>query len=55
MKLLLSAGAYVNICGYYYKTPLHLAAECNSIPIIKMLLAHGANPYLEDFSGLAPM
>ena len=36
---------------YFLQTPLHLAVRDNSIEIIEILLAFGANPSIRDFRG----
>lgn len=35
----------------YLQTPLHLAVRDNSLEIVEILLAFGANPSIRDFRG----
>ena len=35
----------------YFQTPLHLAVRDNSLEIVEILLAFGANPSIRDFRG----
>ena len=36
---------------FFFQTPLHLAVRDNSVEIIEMLVAFGANPSIKDFRG----
>ncbi|KAI1841262.1 hypothetical protein JX266_012574 [Neoarthrinium moseri] len=45
----------VNVQGDRGETPLHDAVECNSEPVARILLAHGARTDIEDNSGLTPL
>ena len=54
VKYLLQHGAFVNAVTdiqLHCKTPLHFAATHRDWTIVKSLLAHGANPLLEDMDG----
>ena len=51
---LLSAGAIVNVPGFDFTTPLHVATHHNNLPIIKLLLKFGADPTARDISGRCP-
>ena len=48
LKLLLNIGIDVNIRGYNGNTPLMSAVRQGNIIGIKLLLKHGANPFIED-------
>ena len=58
VPILVDAGANVNIrastCTSYKLTPLHLAIVHNNLPMVKMLLAHGADPYC-PVDGVGPI
>lgn len=48
IKVLIDAGADVNICGDLGNTPLHQAAMMGQIESAKLLLRHGANISLRN-------
>ena len=56
VPVLVDAGANVNIRALteYRLTPLHLAIVHNNIPMAKMLLDHGADPYC-SVGGFGPI
>ncbi|CAI5469023.1 unnamed protein product [Closterium sp. Yama58-4] len=51
LERLLTAGADVNAQDHAGCTALHVACANRSIAVAKLLMAHGANPHLEDMSG----
>lgn len=51
-KLLLECGANVNALGRAAETPLHLA---DNIPMVRLLLLHGADPRKADRNGMTPI
>lgn len=59
--MLLARGAPVNAQiarkGHQYdgRTPLMDAAAANSLPAVKVLLEHGADPFLKDSSGMTAL
>lgn len=54
-KVLLDAGANVNVENNCGDTPLHLAALSCNLPIVEILLEHGANPSAVNKYGCSPM
>ncbi|XP_048756124.1 ankyrin-1-like isoform X2 [Ostrea edulis] len=52
---LIKAGCDVNQRNQKGYTPLHRAASRGSIPVIKLLLKHGADPYFCSKSGIYPI
>lgn len=55
MEILLNAGAYPNVPGDCYMTPLHKAVYLKHYDIVKLLLSYGANPNAVDYEGNTPM
>ena len=47
-KMLLKSGADSNLAMKDGRTPLHIAAECGSLAVLKLLLAHDADPLQND-------
>ena len=47
-KMLLKSGADTNLAMTDGRTPLHIAAESGSIAVLKLLLAHDADPLSDD-------
>lgn len=47
-KMLLKSGADSNLAMTDGRTPLHIAAECGSLAVLKLLLAHDADPLKND-------
>ena len=52
---LLKNGVNVEVTDTFGRTPLHLAARRNDIGILRLLLAHGANIYAQDYDGRIPL
>ena len=52
-RLLLDAGAAVDLTNHFSRTPLFLAIHVNSLPCVKVLLAYGADPEHTPFANLA--
>lgn len=50
-----AAGALPLICAQGEQTPLHLAAELDSVECVRVLLAHGANHAARDGQQLTPL
>ena len=46
--MLLKSGADTNLAMTDGRTPLHIAAECGSLAVLKLLLAHDADPLQND-------
>ena len=46
--MLLKSGADTNLAMTDGRTPLHIAAECGSLAVLKLLLAHDAEPLQND-------
>ena len=46
--MLLKSGADTNLAMTDGRTPLHIAAESGSIAVLKLLLAHDADPLSDD-------
>ncbi|KAG0130927.1 ankyrin repeat-containing domain protein [Tuber indicum] len=57
VQLLLNRGARVDLRGYYDMTVLHLAAAGGSWGVLKLLLANGADRFVEerDMEGETPL
>ena len=47
-KMLLKSGADTNLAMTDGRTPLHIAAECGTLAVMKLLLAHDADPLKDD-------
>ena len=47
-KMLLKSGADTNLAMRDGRTPLHIAAECGTLAVMKLLLAHDADPLKDD-------
>ena len=45
----------INFKGYYEKTPLHNACECNQLSIVKYLISKGADKKALSINGKTPM
>ncbi|KAL1734527.1 ankyrin repeat-containing domain protein [Schizophyllum commune] len=54
-QLLLRAGAYPNTPGYHLRTPLHIAARCGRLEVIRLLDVHRAIIDLRDDLGWTPL
>jgi len=54
VERLLEAGATVDIQSAKGRTPLHQACMFNQHEIVKVLLDHGADPYVQDNERLTP-
>lgn len=60
VEMLLRAGADINVPDLNQHTPLHLAVDRNpgsdvravDIPLVKLLLDHGADPDMKSYSGI---
>lgn len=46
--MLLKSGADTNLAMTDGRTPLHIAAECGTLAVMKLLLAHDADPLKDD-------
>jgi ankyrin repeat protein len=55
-NILIDAGADINACDHAGNTPLHLAAQGygEKAPVVKELLARGANPNVTNEDGFTP-
>ena len=51
VRLLVDAGADVNLCGDLGNTPLHYARKGSHQDVVRLLLGHGAMPYLTNEFG----
>lgn len=51
MDVLLRAGADVNAALLYHRNALHFAAAAGDVRAANMLLSHGANPWVQDYTG----
>ena len=54
VRMLLEQGTDPNVPGKSGLYPLHMAARTGGKQVIELLLAHGADPMLEDPSGCTP-
>lgn len=54
-ELLIKSGAEVNASNINTDTPLHFAAILNSVSLIKLLVAHGADLKFTDRAGKTPL
>ncbi len=54
VDLLIEHGADVNARNEFKETPLHCAAKANLAPVVKRLLAKGADPKAMNFRGREP-
>ena len=52
--MLIERGADVNARNEFMETPLHSAAKHNLVPVVRALLAKGADPKARDFRGREP-
>ena len=55
VRLLLSAGAYVNIKRYNGETPAYRAAQEGGLEALRVLIEHGADLALYDNAGITPL
>jgi ankyrin repeat protein len=51
VEFLLDRGAWLHDTNFWYQTPLHYAAAANRIEVVKILLAHGADPKRKNANG----
>lgn len=54
-RLLIRAGADVNIANTGGQTPISIAAEKNHLQIVKLLIGAGAAVNIEDNEGMTPL
>jgi ankyrin repeat protein len=54
-KLLIDLGAKVNVLSTQADTPLHYATFARHLDIVKLLLAHGADPTMQNHDGVSSM
>ena len=56
-KYLISVGTNVNTQDFNGDTPLHTNIICNNgdLEITKLLLKHGADPYIKNYGGHTPL
>lgn len=54
-EVLLKAGAIPDTRDFNGETALHYAVEKNNIPLAVSLLDHGADPFVENNSGMTPL
>ena len=54
-RLLIAAGANLDIRGGIGQTPLHLAVQSQDLPVIELLLDHGASVTVRDRDGCTPL
>ena len=47
-KILIQRQVDVNILNFKHETPLHLACSKNDSPIVQLLVAFGADPFIKD-------
>jgi ankyrin repeat protein len=47
-EILIQQQVYVNVLNSKHETPLHLACSKNNSPIVQLLVAFGADPYIKD-------
>lgn len=55
VEMLLEAGAFPNIPGCDYQTPLHKAVEVGNEAIYNVLVLYGASPDLCNSKGIKPV
>ncbi|XP_066301845.1 protein fem-1 homolog CG6966-like [Branchiostoma lanceolatum] len=55
VRILIDAGCDVNAANDRGNTPLHQAAMSGNIPLIKLLLKHGADPYVANSANILPI
>lgn len=55
MKLLISAGANVNVVDKVMGSPLHIASFINDIDMVEMLLKAGAEPNIRNLESYIPL
>jgi len=54
IRVMLSAGADIDMQGDLGKTPLHIAVSQNNVELVKLLLEAGANVEITNESGRTP-
>ncbi|XP_054722516.1 ankyrin repeat and protein kinase domain-containing protein 1-like [Uloborus diversus] len=54
-ELLADADCITDVVDFYKRTPLHLAAECGFVNVVRILLAGGANASAKDRSESTPL
>ncbi len=55
LKIAIAKNANLNWQDEKGRTPLHWAAYYGNTEIAKLLIFHGANPYIKDKNGLTPL
>ncbi|XP_059442994.1 ADP-ribosylation factor GTPase-activating protein AGD4-like isoform X2 [Corylus avellana] len=55
LELLLQFGAYINMCDFHGRTPLHHCISRGNNPLAKFLLRRGARPSIKDGGGLSAL
>ena len=55
LNILISFGKHINLNDMNNRTPLFLAAKCNNLEAIILLLSYDANPFMINIDGKIPL